>query len=186
MRRSLIALLVLALVAWPSVADAKPMAIGSGAAEIDFDIEFGLKLVQFGVTPGPIAPATQDGLVVTLPVRRGGHVRRDGSRASIDTAGGVSQAGETFEILLERLRFNVRGRTGRLSAVTSINGLRTDRFTFARGRATSARRTARGYRLRGLALTLNEVGAETLNSQLKTDQFTDGEKLGVASIDARR
>ena len=59
----------------------------------------------------------------------------------------------------------------------AINGLTTDRFTFARGRAKSARRTAGGYVVRDLELRLNEIGATTLNSQLKTDQFAAGEVL---------
>ena len=178
--------LLVALALWPSAAAAKPLALGSGEATIDFDIEFGLKLVKYGVTPGPIAPSTQDGLVVTLPIRRGGHMRRDGRRASIDTAGGVSQVGADFEILLQKLRFNVRGRTGRLSAVTAINGLTTDRFTFAKGRAKSARRTSGGYVVRDLELALNDIGAATLNSQLRTDQFAVGEVLGVGAVTARR
>lgn len=179
-------ILLVALVLWPATASAKPVALSSGTAEIAFDVNFGLKLVQFGVTPGVIAPSTQDGLLITSPIRRGGHARRDGSRASIDTAGGLSQTGEDFEVLLQRLRFNMRGRVGRLSAVTAINGLTTDRFTFAKGRAVSARRTAGGYRVRGLELKLIDVGASTLNSQLKTDQFAVGEVIGVAAIDARR
>ncbi len=184
MRRTLIGLLVLLL--WPAAATAKPIAMSSGEASISFDIDFGLKLLQYGVTPGPIAPSTQDGLVVTLPVRRGGHIRRDGKRATIDTAGGVSQVGADFEVLLQQLRFNVRGRTGRLSAYTAINGLDTDRFTFAKGRARSARRTAGGYVVRDLELELNDIGAVTLNSQLRTDQFKVGELIGVAAISARR
>ncbi len=170
----------------PSTAAAKPIALGAGEAKIEFDIDFGLKLVQFGVVPGPIAPATQDGLVVTLPVRKGGHMRKDGTRATIDTAGGLSQVGATFEVLLKQPRFNLRGKTGRLSAVTTLNGLTTDRFTFAVGKARTARRTAGGYLVRELALGLNEIGAATLNSQLKTDQFAAGELLGVAAITARR
>ncbi len=179
-------LVLVAAFAVPAAADAKPIALRSGSAAVAFDVNFGLKLIKFGVTPGAIAPSVQDGLVVTAPLRTGSTVHRDGKKAIIKTAGGVSQLGETFSIQLQQLRFIVRGRKVKLSALTEVNGVLTDRFNFATGVAKTARRVAGGYAVKELKLGLNDIGAATLNSQLRTQEFAVGELIGVATITAKR
>ncbi len=170
----------------PASAVAKPVKLTAGSAALAFDVNFGLKLIKFGVTPGAIAPSVQDGLTVTAPLRAGSTMRPDGSKAVIKTAGGVSQVGDTFDIQLQQLRFIIRGREAKLSALTEINGILTDRFNFATGVATKARRTKGGYTVTGLTLRLNDIGAATLNSQLRTTEFAVGELIAVATITAER
>lgn len=169
-----------------AAAPAKPVKLTGGSAALAFDVTFGLKLVKFGVTPGAIAPSVQDGLTVTAPLRAGSTVRADGSKAIIKTAGGVSQVGDTFDIQLQQLRFIVRGRKVKLSALTEINGVLTDRFNFATGVAAKARRVKSGYAVDDLKLRLNDIGAATLNSQLRTSEFAVGELIAVATIAAKR
>lgn len=177
---------VVAALAFPAAAGAKQVKLKSGSAAIAFDVNFGLKLIKFGVTPGAIAPSVQDGLVVTAPLRAGSVVRQDGKFAIIKTAGGVSQVGDTFDIQLQQLRFIVRGRKVKLSALTEVNGVLTDRFNFATGVAKTAKRAGRGYAVKELSLRLNDIGAVTLNSQLGTQDFAIGELIGVATITAKR
>ena len=171
---------------FPTVASAKPVKLTEGSAAIAFDVDFGVKLVQFGVTPGAIAPSVQDGLTVTSPLRSGSTVRPDGSKAIIKTSGGASQVGDTFDVELEDLRFIIRGKRAKLSALTEINGVLTDRFNFATGVAKKAGRAKGGYAATDLTLRLNDIGAATLNSQLGTTDFAVGELIGVATITARR
>lgn len=167
-------------------AHAKRTPLERGTAAIAFDAAFGVKLVGFGVVPGPIAPATQEGLTVTAPVRSGSSVTRDGRRATIRTRGGVSQQGETLDLKLLRLQYVVRGRRVVVSSDTAIKGVLFDRFDFAVGKAKTVKRTRRGIELRDVVLRLNDIGAVTLNSQLRTLSFSVGEPIGVASIVARR
>jgi hypothetical protein len=183
-RRLLAVLVVLAL--WPAAASAKPIALSQGTAKISFDVNFGLKLIKFGVTPGAIAPATQDGLVITAPIQSGSHARPSGTGATIKTSGGLSQVADGLDLQLRLLQFVVHGRHVRLSSRTIVNGLDTDRFVFAKGVAGKARRTAGGYTVQDLKLGLNDIGAATLNSQLGTTEFAVGETLGTVVITARR
>ena len=62
----------------------------------------------------------------------------------------------------------------------------TKEITFASGKAKTSRRTPGGYEVTGLELKLNDLGAVTLNSQLRTDQFAIGEVFAVAAITAKR
>src|SRR3954454_13101840 len=88
MRIITIALLAVLAVATPvASAKRKPLHAKKGSAPIAFDLAFGLKLVQAGVTPAPIPPATMEGTTFTFPVRSA-TVNRAGTKAKIRLRGG--------------------------------------------------------------------------------------------------
>jgi hypothetical protein len=185
--RSTAVLASLVLAALPAgTAHAKRTHLKGGTVSIAFAPDFGIKLVGFGVTPGPIAPATQEGLTVSAPIRRSSTVSKDGTRATITTSGGISQQGETLDLKQLRLQYVVKGKRVVVSSDTAIKGVLFDRFDFARGTAKAVKRTKRGYTLTGVALKLNAIGMVTLNSQLRTMSFATGEPIGVATITATR
>lgn len=160
MKRSvLVAALCLTVVA-PAAAD---------EARLTFDPAFGLRLVKKGVNAAPVAPATQDSLVFTLPVRskRAGVIRTKGGFTLDDPADDV-------HIELTRIRFAITGRRLEMSGYALIDGTGYDRFAFAEGRTDKAGRRA--------ALRLNGVAVAALNSQLATTEFEEGEKIGSLAL----
>jgi hypothetical protein len=161
-----------------------PLVVHHGTVRMDIDVRFGLRLVQLGVDAYPVAPATQNSLVFTLPVK-GGRVKRH--TASLESRGGFDMQNKETRagLKVEDIAFRVKRRRVSLSGFATAQGVPATRFAFARGTVGSARRTRRGYTAKRVVIAINGVAAASLNSQLRTQEFHAGQRFAVATLKAR-
>jgi hypothetical protein len=162
-----------------------PLVVHHGTAKLAIDKRFGLRLVQLGVDAYPVAPATQDSLDFTLPVRSGHIGKRSGrlhGRGGLDVQNKETGGG----LRLEDVTISITGRRISLSGFATAQGIPATRFTFARGRAGSAHRTRRSYAAKRVPIAINGVAAAALNSQLNTQEFRSGQRMALATLTARR
>jgi hypothetical protein len=167
------------------IAASPPLVVHHGSVALAIDVRFGLRLVQLGADAYPVAPATQDSLVITLPVASG-RITRHGGR--VKGRGGFDvQNRETGGALkVNDLAARITGRRIALSGFATAQGIPSTRFTFAHGRIGSAHRTRRSYVARRARIGINGVAAAALNSQLRTQEFHAGQRFAVATVTARR
>jgi hypothetical protein len=172
---------IAALLLLPASAGAAPLR--HGTTKLTFDKTFGLALVKQGVDAYPVAPATQDSLDFRLGVR-GGKV--SGKRARIAHGGGfrMEDPADHVEIKLTDLTLQINGSRVRLLGLASIGGITYDDFAFATGTASAVHRTKRSISAR-VELRLNGIAVASLNSQLATDAFKEGQLLGHGRVSAR-
>ena len=179
MRTLLLATVAAAALA-PATASAAPLR--SGSVTLSFDNAYGLSLVQLGISPRVIAPATQDGVAFTLPVRKG----RTGPRAIARTRGGfdLNDDAQGQALRLSNISASVRGRKVTLRGFATLGGSPYNTFAFAEGRARSVEQTAGGLKARGVVLRMTDIGATSLNTFFFTERFKTGAVMGTARISA--
>jgi hypothetical protein len=165
--------------------DAAALKLRSGMIELSFDNAFGLSLVQLGVTPSVIAPATQDSVTFTLPIVGGNAVVR---KTTIRSAGGFQliQTARDTSIRLSKLTAVVRHKKVSLRGLAALDGRDYDAFEFAAGRAKQVIRTPSAFAVTGITLHLTEIGSTALNSQFGAASFETGSAVGSARIRAKR
>jgi hypothetical protein len=186
-RLLLAALLTIPLATAPALASPTAQVAG-GQTTVELSDEFVDALGSLGVTPSAIAPgrlSLRKGRV-SYPIP-GGALDLESLKGDIFHTGGLVLEVPGTKVSLLNFIISTTGEAPVLTGLAAVNGDVVDRIPLFDLELTSDPQLTKwgGLKIKDVIVTLNAVGAETLNTVFGVDAFNEGLLIGTASVKTR-
>jgi hypothetical protein len=159
----------------------KTLKIAGGSTSLALDPGAAAALTSQGIVPSPIAPAkaTKSG-ALSFPIT-GGALDRKTLAGRITHSGGIRLSKGSTVVDLKRFTIRIKQQPDLTAAVGS------SRLAILNLDLSKAKIAAKGRRLRvsGVVARLTKGAADALNQAFGTSAFSEGLKLGTATVAAR-
>jgi len=181
---------MLALTLACSGAFAQTVAVQSGQTSVALSTEFLGALQKLGVAPGVLTPTTINSkAVVTFPIT-GGAIDAQSAAGQITHSGGLTLTKGTTQVAIENFIIDTTGSSPVLNGIAAVNGSVAASLTLFNlqlppGFRTPIRPIAGVFvTVPGVAVTLSDAAAATLNKVFGVTAFTGGLNVGSATVQA--